>query len=158
MFKATKSKIDDLEIYQLSGSINEDVRFSELIESPEAGGSLGFDCRDVSRINSMGIKMWCVYFRELRQKGVNLRFHNCSPAIVEQCSYVAHFINIGELHSICLRFFCSKCILESLVVESTLSLIESKFKLPTITCELCSSAMAFDESPEEYFSFIQQES
>lgn len=154
MFTLRTETHDNIEIHVMSGVINEDVDFSNIFGFTTPPKDLHINCERVLRINSMGIKMWSVYFQALRAAKVRLKFYDCSPAIIEQCGYVANFIRADEIVSLGLRFFCQGCSRESVVTSTPAELKALKFRIPSRKCENCGANADFDEIADEYFSFI----
>ena len=138
----------------MSGVIDETVDFSKLSDARKS--DLHILCREVNRINSVGIKIWRDFFRNYREQGGSVRFHELSPALVATMNYISDFVEIKELVSLCAPYICPKCKTSALKV---LTVAEAKSCLPTppsMACPKCSALMELDEIPEEYFSFTQK--
>ena len=138
----------------MNGVIDETVDFSKLSEAGKS--ELHLICREVNRINSVGIKIWRDFFRNYREKGGSLRFHELSPALVATMNYISDFVEVKELVSVCAPYVCPTCKTAAIKV---LTVAEAKGYLPKpppMTCPKCSAEMELDEIPEEYFSFSQK--
>jgi anti-anti-sigma regulatory factor len=90
---------------RLVGSIEESVEFEQLIGP--VSGEIHVNCKEVPRINSVGVKAWIKYFAGLQQKGSKLRFQECSTAIVEQINLISNFTCGGSVDSIYVPFSCT---------------------------------------------------
>lgn len=137
---------------RLSGSIEENVNFEQLI-----GGTpfeLEVNCKEIVRINSLGVKAWIKYFQECKAKGTKLKFVECSTAIVEQMNLISNFACEGLVESIHVPFSCTACGSEFVGLFKTDDLIHSEMVLPEVKCPKCSSLAEFDDIPDEYFRFL----
>lgn len=154
--KTFKNKDDDLESHEiwLIGMIDENTRLEEILNGNE--NTLLINCREISKINSSGVKTWRSFFREVRKKNIRLSFIECSPCIVEQINVQTEFILFHEIISICLTFFCSSCGSDTLLVQTTEELTLENYQFPEIQCSDCGSNAEFDDVPEHYFSFLKR--
>lgn len=145
---------------EIGGDITEasdlGVRFKELGLPGDA--RLRIDCRQISYINSVGIKQWISLFEEYRLAGTPLAFHGCSPAIVSQLSLIANIMRKDEIESVQLPFACPNChrdqVIERTVAELAPPAEGGEPRIPQPVCEKCSSPLVFDESPAEYLHFL----
>ena len=90
-------------LVRLTGSIEESVNFEQLIGMP--AGELHVNCKEVPRINSVGVKAWIKYFHSVGAKGTTLVFEECSTAIVEQITLISNFLSGGRADPISFPFF-----------------------------------------------------
>jgi hypothetical protein len=110
--------------------------------------------KEVPRINSVGVKAWIKYFQSVSAKGVQLRFLECSTAIVEQINLISNFACGGSIESIYVPFCCTSCNTELLGLFRTEDLKKIQFQLPDLKCSKCGGVASFDDIPEEYFGFL----
>jgi len=139
-------------IVRLAGSIEESVNFDQLIGIPPA--ELHVNCKEVPRINSVGVKAWIKYFQSCQAKGTILKFTDCSTAIVEQINLISNFICGGTVESIFVPFSCTGCKSELVGLFKTDDLKKLNLNLPDLKCSKCSGKAVFDDIPEEYFAFL----
>lgn len=111
--------------------------------------------REVTRINSMGIKNWRNFFHALRCEAVRVRFLELPPELVSQMNFVSYFVELSEIESMCVPFFCSACNKTTLKAYSLDEVRRISGDLPAQPCESCGQPANFDEIPEEYFSFLE---
>ena len=154
MLNIAKEKKGTSLIVRLSGSIEENVNFEQLIGPP--GPELEVSSKEVPRINSLGVKAWIKYFQECKAKGTKLKFVECSTAIVEQMNLISNFSCGGIVESIYVPFSCSHCNSEFVGLFRTEDLRKSNLELPEVKCPKCSNVAEFDDIPEEYFRFIER--
>ncbi len=138
--------------YTLVGVIDEtaDLEKSLAISQPSAH----LYCREVSRINSVGIKLWRDYIGTLRKQNVSLRFFELSPPLMATVNYLSDFINNDEIASFCAPFLCEKCGQLDLKIVKMEEAVSFAATLPVVLCSKCQNKTVFDGIQEEYFSFL----
>ena len=141
-------------VLRLAGSIEESVNFEQLVGNPPA--ELHVNCKEVPRINSVGVKAWIKYFQGIQGKGTKLKFLECSTAIVEQINLISNFICGGTVESIFVPFSCTGCKSELVGLFKTADLKKLQLKLPDLKCSKCGGKAVFDDIPEEYFGFLMR--
>jgi hypothetical protein len=134
------------------GSIEESVNFDQLLGPPQP--EMEINCKEIPRINSVGVKGWIKYFQSCQAKGSKLRFVECSTAIVEQINLISNFICGGVVESIFVPFSCTGCKGELVGLFKTADLKKLQLKLPDLKCTKCGNKAVFDDIPEEYFGFL----
>jgi predicted RNA-binding Zn-ribbon protein involved in translation (DUF1610 family) len=134
---------------RLSGSIEENVNFDQLVGPPPA--QMTVNCKGITRINSVGVKSWIKYFQSL--SGTKLTFEECSTAIVEQLNLISNFSCGGTVESIFVPFSCPNCKSELVGLFKVESLKKVNFQIPDLKCSKCGGMAKFDDIPEEYFNF-----
>jgi anti-anti-sigma regulatory factor len=139
-------------VVRLVGAVEESVNFETLIGSPAA--ELHVYCKEVPRINSIGVKGWIKYFSTLQQAGTKLRFFECSTAIVEQINLISNFVCGGTVESIYVPFSCGACRGEFIALFQVADLKKIGMDIPELSCPKCAGKAAFDDIPEEYFAFL----
>ena len=154
MINITKQNSGSALLVRLSGSIEESVNFDQQIGPPPA--ELIVNCKEVSRINSIGVKAWIRYFQTCQAKKTKLKFVECSTAIVEQINLISNFICGGEVESIFVPFSCSTCKSELVGLFKVEDLKNLQFKLPDLKCTKCGGNVLFDDILEEYFGFLMK--
>lgn len=141
-------------VVRISGSIEENVNFDQLIGQPAA--EMHVNCKEIPRINSVGVKAWIKYFQAAQQKGTKLKFLECSTAIVEQINLISNFVCGGTVESIYVPFSCTGCRSELIGLFRVEDLRKLKLKLPELKCSKCGGKAVFDDIEEEYFGFMNR--
>lgn len=154
MLNVSKEQVGNVLVVRLSGSIEESANFDKLIGTPV--GEMQIHCKDVPRINSVGVKAWIKYFQGAQARGTKLKFTECSTAIVEQINLISNFTCGGVVESIYVPFACEKCRTELIGLFKTDDLKKLKFELPDLKCSKCGGKTVFDDIPEEYFGFLMK--
>lgn len=152
MINVTKEQKGSVLAVKLSGTIEETVNFDQLIGPPPA--AMEVNCKEIYRINSVGVKGWIKYFQSCQAKGTQLKFVECSTAIVEQINLILNFVCGGEIESIYVPFSCTKCSSELLGLFKSVDLKKSNLQVPELKCTKCGGSAAFDDLPEEYLGFL----
>jgi hypothetical protein len=155
MTQVQKEKKGDILVVKISGSIEENVDFQNLIGIPSEK-KMEVLLKEVPRINSVGVKAWIKYFQMISSKGIELKFFECSTAIVEQVNLISNFTSGGTVESIYIPFCCSKCSAELLGLFKTEDLRKLNFNIPDTQCPKCGGAATFDDIPEEYLGFLNR--
>jgi anti-anti-sigma regulatory factor len=152
MLTATQEKLGNATLFRLSGAIEESANFDQLLGPPPA--ELVINCKDVPRINSVGVKFWIKYFQLAQSKGTKLKLIECSTAIVEQINLISNFTCGAEVESIYVPFSCESCHKELIGLFKTTDLKALNLRLPELKCSKCGGKAVFDDIPEEYLGFL----
>ena len=138
----------------LSGSINESTDFSQIEDLNN--GNLEINCKDITAINSFGIRSWLKIFKVVRGLGIKLKFIDVSPALARHLGLIEGLILPDEIQSLCVEFICQECSLRAIKAYSPDELKKMNFVLPQFQCPECRKEMEFDDIPDEYFSFLKK--
>lgn len=154
MVNVTKEQKGEVLLVRLTGSIEESTNLSSLIGPPPK--ELHVNCKEVPRINSVGVKAWIKYFSDAQAKGSRIKFQECSTAIVEQINLISNFTCGAQVESIYVPFSCQTCKMELVGLFKTEDLKKLQLNLPDLKCSKCGGKATFDDIPEEYFSFLMR--
>ena len=108
MLKINSDLQGDVLNLELNGSIDENAQFAEQVGEVSAS-EVHVICREIPRINSVGVKAWIKFFQTVSEKGAKLVFKECSTAIVEQMNLISNFRCGGEVESVYVPFTCEDC-------------------------------------------------
>jgi hypothetical protein len=114
------------------------------------------NCKEVPRINSVGVKAWIKYFQAATSAGTKLKFTDCSTAIVEQINLISNFTCGGEVESVYVPFACTNCKSELVGLFKVPDLKQFGQDIPELKCTKCGGKAVFDDIPEEYFGFLER--
>lgn len=154
MLTVNRQDIEQGVLVELSGTIEENVDFDQLIGPFQ--GKLTVKCRGITRINSVGVKTWMRYFQGLRTQGKEFEFIECSHPVIEQLNMISNFACGGEIVSVLLPFSCMKCQNEFVANCSTAELKKSNLQVPELKCEKTGCDAQFDDDPDEYLYFLEE--
>jgi len=137
----------------LRGDFTEATRFDELL--PAMVGRVVFDTAQVTYMNSLGVRAWCEFLRQARIQGYE--FHACSVPFILQASMVRDVIGRGTVTSFFAPFHCIGCDHQEERLIQTAALLAANLEPPTFKCPSCGGALEFDDLPERYFAFLQDD-
>jgi anti-anti-sigma regulatory factor/ActR/RegA family two-component response regulator len=137
----------------LRGDFTEATRFDELL--PAMVGRVVFDMAQVTYMNSLGVRAWCEFLRQARIQGYE--FHACSVPFVLQASMVRDVIGRGTVTSFFAPFHCIGCDHQEERLLQTAAILAASLEPPTFKCPNCGGALEFDDLPERYFAFLQDD-
>jgi DNA-binding response OmpR family regulator len=137
----------------LRGDFTEATRFDELL--PAMVGRVVFDTAQVTYMNSLGVRAWCEFLRQARIQGYE--FHACSVPFILQASMVRDVIGRGTVTSFFAPFHCIGCDHQEERLIQTAAILAANLEPPTFKCPSCGGALEFDDLPERYFAFLQDD-
>jgi anti-anti-sigma regulatory factor len=137
----------------LRGDFTEATRFDELL--PAMVGRIVFDVAQVTYMNSLGVRAWCEFLRHARIQGYE--FHACSIPFVLQASMVRDVIGRGTVTSFFAPFHCISCDHQEERLLQSAAILASNLQPPSFKCPNCGGALEFDDLPERFFAFLQED-
>ena len=137
----------------LRGDFTEATRFDELL--PAMVGRVVFDTAQVTYMNSLGVRAWCEFLRHARIQGYE--FHACSVPFVLQASMVRDVIGRGTVTSFFAPFHCIACDHQEERLLQSAAILASNLEPPIFKCPNCGGPLEFDDLPERYFAFLQDD-
>ncbi len=137
----------------LRGDFTEATRFDELL--PQMVGRIVFDMAQVTYMNSLGVRAWCEFLRQARIQGYE--FHACSVPFILQASMVRDVIGRGTVTSFFAPFHCIGCDHQEERLLQSAAILASALEPPVFKCPSCGGALEFDDLPERYFAFLEDE-
>lgn len=149
--KVTMSQAGDAYTMMLDGVFSERTNLESAIKKMPK--SLDVYCRGVTSINSVSVETWTRFFHKLRCEPVVLRFHEVSPALVDQMNYVIGFIEPNELISFCTPFECRSCSIDTLQIETVAEIKAKNGPRLEMKCPSCGHQLIFED--KEYFEFLK---
>jgi anti-anti-sigma regulatory factor/ActR/RegA family two-component response regulator len=137
----------------LRGDFTEATRFDELL--PQMVGRVVFDLAQVTYMNSLGVRAWCEFLRRARIQGYEL--HACSVPFVLQASMVRDVLGRGTVVSFFAPFHCVSCDHQEERLLQTAAILASALQPPEFKCPACAGVLAFDDLPDRYFAFLEDD-
>ena len=154
MLNVVKETKGDTLILRMNGSIEESVDLGTLFGPPQP--KMDLYLKEVSRINSMGVKAWLNYFQAAQAKGSKFRYFECSTAMVEQINMISNFTCGGVVESVFVPFVCENCKAELVGCFRCTDIKKVNCNMPFLKCTKCSGKAVFDDISEEYFAFLRR--
>ena len=139
----------------LTGAINEDAGMKLLQLKRQLKGNARFNLKGITLVNSVGVRAWVSFMRDLRTAGTKVTFEECSPDIVRQLNVVPDFFLNADVMSIFGEYFCDSCSTLRMVlfpVRDTAELTGEGSDAQN--CPECGNRMAFQDEVELYFNFV----
>jgi hypothetical protein len=106
-------------------------------------------------MNSLGVRAWCEFLRQARIQGYE--FHACSVPFILQASMVRDVIGRGTVTSFFAPFHCIGCDHQEERLLQSAAILASALQPPVFKCPSCGGALEFDDLPERYFAFLEDE-
>lgn len=138
----------------LSGEITERTDFEALTRALESAPATELDLREVSRVNSSGVREWVLFLSRARALRRRLTLAACPPEFVHQLNMIAGFAQGCSVRSVLAPFACenAKCRAEQLVEVELAGDPVAAVQRPR-ACGKCGGALRFDDLEEAYFAF-----
>ena len=149
-FKIETALKDKKRVFFLKGTIDEDTTFDAVLQGE---GEIHLNFSGVTGINSLGIRTWVNFMKELAGKQVF--YEECPPVIVRQMNMIPSFVGHAKVVSVFAPYVCEDCDQEKLVLINEQSLSQTEVELPkSFVCESCGKGeMELDGHPKQYFAF-----
>ena len=141
---------------KLAGSIDETAKLVDLL-SHARGGRLVLDLAEVSFINSLGVRDLIRMQAAARDAGIQVELRRVSEPIVHQLNMIVATRGSSQVTSFFAPYACDACGREESLLIDAVAHGKQLAQLlpPPQTCPECGAAMAFNDFPERYFSFLQ---
>ena len=139
----------------LAGAIDEAARLGELL-GLASGGRLTLDLAGITFINSLGVRDWIHLQTAALRAGITLELRRVSEPLVHQLSMIIATRAASKVTSFFAPYACDSCGREdSLLIDAVAHAARLvHHEAPAMVCPECGGAMAFNDFPERYFSFL----
>lgn len=135
----------------IKGDITEASSFEELV--PQLVGRVDFDLAQVSYINSLGVREWIRFLRQVNIQGFEL--HACSVPFVLQASIIPPMIGRGTVVSFFAPYYCEGCDHHADKLLQSATILAANHEPPVFQCSKCGDNMMLDDLPERYLAFLR---
>ena len=151
-FKFEATTRGEKKVIILKGVIDEDTNFERIIK---LGGPYIFNFREIVTINSLGIRSWVNFLKELGD--TQILYEECPPMIVRQLNMIPSFQGQAQVISIFVPYACGNCEKEHLELMDSEQLVHPEQNLlEGAKCTKCGDGeLEFDGHPKQYFAFTQ---
>jgi len=139
----------------LAGSIDESAALHELI-SRATNGRLTLDLAAVTFINSLGVRDWIRMQAAAQKANLAVELRRVAEVLVHQLNMIIATRGSALVSSFYAPYACDACGREESLLIDAVANHDRLIRLdpPAQTCPECGSAMAFNDFPERYFSFL----
>ncbi|CAN5920603.1 hypothetical protein BH11MYX3_BH11MYX3_21110 [soil metagenome] len=139
----------------LGGAIDEAAALHEMVTRAN-GGRLVLDLANVTFINSLGVRDWIRMQAAAQKAGLAVELRRVAEPLVHQLNMIIATRGNAAVTSFFAPYACDACGREESLLIDAVAHAEGLIKLepPPMTCPECGAAMAFNDFPERYFSFL----
>lgn len=145
----------DFDRLVIVGPINEEAEVHLTKVKDQLTRSIVINFRQVTYINSLGVRAWINFMRDL--SGKSIVFEECTPEIVNQINMIPNFRGNAIVKSVYGSFYCNQC-------DSTQEMLfehDKNFPKPPAyevqppKCHKCGSDdTEFEEVEDAFFAFV----
>jgi anti-anti-sigma regulatory factor len=141
----------------LAGSLDETAGLIDLLARAR-GGRLVLDLAGVTFINSLGVRDWIRMQTAAQQQRIAVELRRVAEPIVHQLNMIIATRGASQVSSFFAPYACDRCGREDSLLIDALAHHDTLVRLqaPPQKCSECGAAMAFNDFPERYFSFLAQ--
>lgn len=139
----------------LGGAIDETAALLELLGRAQ-GGRLVLDLAAVTFINSLGVRDWIRMQAAAQKAGLTVELRRVAEPLVHQLNMIVATRGAATVTSFFAPYACDACGREDSLLIDAVATHDQLVRLeaPAMTCPECGAAMAFNDFPERYFSFL----
>lgn len=139
----------------VSGAIDETANLMDLLGHAR-DGQLVLDLAGVTFINSLGVRDWIRMQAAATQHRIQVELRRVAEVLVHQLNMIKATRGTARITSFFAPYACDRCGREeSFVVDAVAHAPAlARMQAPAMTCPECGEAMAFNDFPERYFSFL----
>lgn len=133
----------------LSGSIDERSDLDALLGELPAGPRVMIDLSKVHRVSSAGVRTWSGFMGQLKLRGLEVAFRDCSPCIVRQLNMNSQFRGHADVRSVYAPYYCVRCNAEQLRLIDLSADVVAQIGVP-VACASCGLELRLDEEEALY--------
>ncbi|MEO8706260.1 MAG: zinc ribbon domain-containing protein [Kofleriaceae bacterium] len=139
----------------LTGAIDETAELHELPGRAQAG-RLVLDLAGITFINSLGVRDWIRMQAAAQKHRLAVELRRVAEPLVHQLNMIIATRGSARVTSFFAPYACDRCGREESLLIDAVANAERLVRLdpPPMTCPECQGAMAFNDFPERYFSFL----
>ncbi|MBL0217225.1 MAG: hypothetical protein IPQ07_25530 [Myxococcales bacterium] len=139
----------------IGGAIDEAAALHEMVTRAQ-GNRLVLDLGAVTFINSLGVRDWIRMQAAAQKAGLDVELRRVAEPLVHQLNMIIATRGNAAVTSFFAPYACDACGREeSLLIDAVANAAGLvKLEPPPMTCPECGAAMAFNDFPERYFSFL----
>lgn len=149
----TIEKRQDWDVIKFDGPIDEEAGLHLMPLYDRVGKKIIFNFREVTFINSNGIRAWVLFLRDFKNDRV-IEFEECAPVVVAQMNMLPSFRQKQPVRSAYVPFTCTQCKLVALELYMAKDFPADINSLKPGRCKKCGSQTATEDVEEDYFGFV----
>jgi hypothetical protein len=138
----------------LMGLINEDseLTFQHISAEIKDEKKILFNFSQVKSINSLGVRAWVSFLRNIEEKS-EILFEECTADVIMQINMIPSFLGKGKVDSFYVNYVCEICNKEEKKLIYTKD-VPPKSIPPSPVCTAEDCGIQTEELEEEYFVFL----
>ena len=139
----------------IGGAIDEAAALHEMVGRANAG-RLVLDLGAVTFINSLGVRDWIRMQAAAQKAGLAVELRRVAEVLVHQLNMIIATRGNAAVTSFFAPYACDACEHEASLLVDAIAHAAGLARLepPAMVCPVCGAAMAFNDFPERYFSFL----
>jgi hypothetical protein len=143
------------DVVVLSGAIDDAAGVADLLERAQAG-RLVLDLAGIVAITPLGVRDWIRLLAAAARDGIQVELRRVAEPVVHQLNMLVAARGLAHVTSFFAPYACDACGREaSLVIDAVANAAQLRqHQAPAMTCPACRTAMAFNDFPARYFSFL----
>ncbi len=140
--------------FSIKGMVTSSGELAPMLAMVPPSVTVTMDLGGLRAFTSSGVQGWLLFLKGLRDKGCDLLFERCSPAVVKQTMAISDFLAGGAVRSLIAPYVCPDCDDEA---EEELVVVAGK-PPPVASSRRCScgSEMEFDDLPQPYVELLRE--
>lgn len=146
-------KRQDVDVIYFSGPIDEEAGLHLMPLYDRVGKKVMFNFRDVSVVNSNGIRCWVLFLRDFKNERT-VEFEECAPVVVSQMNMLPSFRQKMTVRSVYVPFTCSSCKLVANELYLAKDFPQETSALKSGRCKKCGSSTTTEDVEDDYFGFV----
>lgn len=156
MISIDLSKSGSKDIVSIKGPIDAEAEVHLMQLVPKLSDSVVFNFKNVTEVNSCGVRSWINFLRELGKNQRSVVYEECNGEIVMQMNMIPSFKGPAKVVSVFGNYVCDNCDeeLEVLFKEGVNLPSGDEINLPPVKCKSCGEDMEFEEVEDDYFNFL----
>jgi len=146
-------------VVRLEGVLDEHNALDQLLrELGPPRQTLVIDLGGLRRLNSVGVRDWVFWMRELRERYQTLVLLDCTPAVMGEVNLVRNFAEGAVVWTIRAPYYCERCGQESVkTLDAVAMRATTSPEAPSFPCAEDPCGNALDDAPETYFAFLEDQ-
>lgn len=120
------------------------------------GGRLVLDLAGVARIDSLAVRAFPRLQAAAQRAGIALELRRLAEPLIRQLNTIGATRGAARVTSFFAPYACDACEHEASLLVDAIAHAAGLARLepPAMVCPVCGAAMAFNDFPERYFSFL----
>jgi hypothetical protein len=146
---------DGFTALRLDGVIDEHCGLAGMSPQLGEGRTLLIDVGAIRRLNSVGVRDWVLWMRDLRKRFPEVILYDCPPPFMTEVNFVRNFAEGAYIATFGVPLFCSRCKKEDVRILDAASLRgDPRPRLPRFACAHPDCDNALDDDEESYLGFL----